>query len=46
MVKKGMTLDQVTRQATSDYDGKMGDMGTTGRRFDGQLYASLAGNEP
>ena len=44
MVKKGMTVDQVTAaKPTSDYDGKMGDTGTTGPRFVGQLYAELGG---
>jgi glyoxylase-like metal-dependent hydrolase (beta-lactamase superfamily II) len=44
MVKKGMTVDQVTAaKPTSDYDAKMGDTGTTGPRFVGQLYAELGG---
>ena len=44
MVKKGMTADQITAaKPTSDYDGKMGDTGTTGARFVGQLYAELGG---
>ena len=44
MVKKGMTVEQVTAaKPTSDYDGKMGDTGTTGPRFVGQLYAELGG---
>ena len=34
MVKKGMTVDQVTAaKPTSDYDAKMGDTGTTGAAF-------------
>ena len=44
MVKKGMTVEQVTAaKPTSDYDAKMGDTGTTGPRFVGQLYAELGG---
>jgi len=44
MVKKGMTVEQVTAaKPTSDYDAKMGDTGTTGARFVGQLYAELGG---
>jgi cyclase len=44
MVKKGMTAEQVTAaKPTSDYDAKMGDTGTTGPRFVGQLYAELGG---
>jgi len=44
MVKKGMTVDQVTAaKPTSDYDAKMGDTGTTGPRFVGQLYVELGG---
>jgi len=44
MVKKGMTADQVAAaKPTADYDAKMGDTGTTGARFVGQLYAELGG---
>ena len=44
MVKKGMTAEQVAAaKPTSDYDAKMGDTGTTGDRFIGQLYAELGG---
>ena len=44
MVKKGMTAEQVTAaKPTSDYDAKMGDTGTTGARFVGQLVAELGG---
>ncbi len=44
MVKKGMTVEQVTAaKPTSDYDAKLGDTGTTGPRFVGQLYAELGG---
>ena len=44
MVKKGMTADQVAAaKPTADYDTKMGDTGTTGARFVGQLYAELGG---
>jgi cyclase len=44
MVKKGMTVEQVTAaKPTADYDTKMGDTGTTGPRFVGQLHAELGG---
>jgi glyoxylase-like metal-dependent hydrolase (beta-lactamase superfamily II) len=44
MVKKGMTADQVAAtKPTSKYDATMGDTGTTGARFVGQLYAELGG---
>ena len=44
MVKKGMTVEQITAaKPTSDYDAKMGDTGTTGPRFIGQLQAELSG---
>ena len=44
MVKKGMTVEQVlAAKPTSDYDPKMGDTGTTGARFVGQLHAELGG---
>ena len=46
MVKKGMTAEQITAaKPTSDYDAKMGDTGTTGPRFIGQLHAELAGTK-
>ena len=44
MVKKGMTVEQVTAaKPTADYDAKVVDIGTTGDRFVGQLYAELSG---
>jgi len=44
MVKKGMTAEQIAAaKPTSEYDAKMGDSGTTGARFVGQLYAELGG---
>jgi hypothetical protein len=44
MVKKGMTVEQISAtKPTSSYDAKMGDTGTTGARFVGQLYAELGG---
>ena len=44
MVKKGMTLDQVTAaKPTADFDAKVTGIGTTGERFVGQLYAELGG---
>jgi cyclase len=42
MVKKGMTLDQVVAaKPTADFDAKVPNIGTTGERFVGQLYAEL-----
>src|SRR5262245_5474506 len=39
MVKKGMTLDQVTAaKTTADFDAKVATPGTTGERFVGQLF--------
>jgi glyoxylase-like metal-dependent hydrolase (beta-lactamase superfamily II) len=44
MVKKGMTLEQVTAaKLTAEYDAKVSTPGTTGERFIGQLYAELGG---
>jgi cyclase len=42
MVRKGMTLEQVAAaKPTADFDAKVPDIGTTGERFVGQLYAEL-----
>ena len=42
MVKQGMTVEQVTAaKPTSAYDSKVPEVGTTGDRFIGQLYAEL-----
>ena len=42
MVKKGMTLEQVAAaKPTADFDAKVPNIGTTGERFVGQLYAEL-----
>ena len=35
--------ERIVAKPTSDYDAKMGDTGTTGARFIGQLYAELGG---
>jgi len=44
MVKKGMTVDQITAaKPLADYDSKVPGVGTTGERFIGQLYAELGG---
>jgi len=44
MVDQGQTLDQVTAaKPTADYDSKVQEIGTTGTRFVGQLYAELKG---
>ena len=44
MVKKGMTLDQVTAaKPLADFDAKVTGVGTTGERFVGQVYAELGG---
>jgi glyoxylase-like metal-dependent hydrolase (beta-lactamase superfamily II) len=45
MVKRGMTEAQViAARPTSDYDAKIPDIGTTGDRFVGQVYAELVGS--
>ena len=42
LVQQGKTLDEVVAaHLTSDYDSKMPEVGTTGDRFIGQLYAEL-----
>jgi glyoxylase-like metal-dependent hydrolase (beta-lactamase superfamily II) len=44
LVRQGMTLEQVTAaKPTADYDAKVPEVGTTGARFVGQLYAELKG---
>jgi glyoxylase-like metal-dependent hydrolase (beta-lactamase superfamily II) len=44
MVKKGMTLEQITAsKPLADYDSKVPGVGTTGDRFISQLYAELGG---
>jgi cyclase len=42
MVQRGMTVEQVTAaKPAADYDSKVPEIGTTGDRFIGQLYAEL-----
>jgi glyoxylase-like metal-dependent hydrolase (beta-lactamase superfamily II) len=44
LVKKGQTLEQITAsKPTADYDASVPEVGTTGDRFIGQLYAELGG---